>query len=47
MPLQKRNVNSSQKKEEWNDMTDYARRYFNLVDSYRVIWCFNCTESGN
>ena len=47
VPLQKRNVNSSQKKEEWDDMTDYARRYINLVDSYRVIWCFSYTESGN
>ena len=30
-------------------MTDYASQYFNLVDSYRVIWwkLFNCTESGN
>ena len=37
------------KGKEWDDMTDYARRYFNLVDSYRVIWWkhFNCTESGN
>ena len=49
VPLQKENVNTSLMKEEWDDMTDYARWYFNLVDSYRVIWweLFNCTESGN
>ena len=48
-PLLKRNIYVSLRKEEWDDMTDYARRYFNLVqESYRVIWwkLFNCTESG-
>ena len=38
MPLLKGNVNTSLMKEEWDDKTDYARQYFNLVDSYRVIW---------
>ena len=50
VPLLKRNVNVSLIKEEWDDITNYARRYFNLVqESYRVIWwkLFNYTESGN
>ena len=49
VPLQKGKFNTSLTKEEWDDMTGYARRYFNLVDSYCVIWwkLFNCTESGN
>ena len=38
VPLLKRNVNVSLIKEEWDDITNYARRYFNLVqESYRVI----------
>ena len=41
VPLQKGNVNTSLMKEEWDDKTDYARQYFNLVHSCRVIWCFN------
>jgi len=24
--------------EEWDNMVEYARQYFNLVDSYKVVW---------
>lgn len=49
-PLLKRNVVVTQIKEEWDDMIDYAKRYFDLVrDDYRVIWwkLFNCAVSSD
>ena len=48
-PLEKAKINITVIQEEWEDMVDYAKRYFNLVqESYRVIWwkLFNSTDSS-
>ena len=39
IPLEKAGVDTSVIKEEWEDMTDYARHYLSLVqEDYRTIW---------
>lgn len=39
VPLEKAGIDVSLVKEEWDDLTDYAKRYLNLAEEeYRVIW---------
>ncbi len=48
VPLQKAQVDIALLEEEWEDMTEYAKRYLNLVqEDYRAIWwkLFNVVDS--
>ena len=48
-PLERAAVDTSVVKEEWEDMTDYARRYLDLVqEDYRAIWwkLFNAANAN-
>ena len=49
-PLEKAGVDIFVKKDEWEDMTDYAKCYLDLVqDDYRTIWwkIFNSPSANN
>ena len=49
-PLEKAGVDIFVIKDEWEDMTDYAKRYLDLVqDDYRTIWwkIFNSPSANN
>lgn len=48
VPLEHAGVDVALLKEEWEDMTEYARRYLNLVEQdYLTIWwkLFNAADS--
>ena len=49
IPLEKACTSISHIQGEWDDMVDYAKRYFNLVqDTYCTIWwkLFNSVDAG-
>ena len=48
VPLEKAGVDVSLVQEEWDDMVEYSKQYFNLVqDDYKVVWwkVFNCVDA--
>ena len=50
VPLEQANINASLLQEEWDDMTDHARRYLDLVtqDNNTIWWkLFNSTSAKN
>lgn len=39
IPLEKAKVNLSLLQEEWDDIVEYARRYYDIVqDDYKSVW---------
>ena len=48
IPLEKAGIDISLVQEEWDDMVEYGKQYFNLVqDDYKVVWwkVFNCVDA--
>ena len=46
--LEKAGIDVSSAKEEWDDVVEYGKQYFNLVqDDYKVVWwkVFNCADT--
>ena len=49
VPLENRMVDTALVLNEWDDMVDYAKRYLNLIEDYKVTWwkLYNCPDSSN
>jgi len=48
VPFEKAGVDVSLVQEEWDDMVECGKQYFNLVqDDYKVVWwkVFNCVDA--
>ena len=48
VPLENANVDCSKLCEEWEDILDYARRFLNLMQDYKITWwkLFNSSDSS-